>query len=73
MWEQCNGQLNNATEIMTSAYLTNQKELFQLACRHVHKRRLEGQTLEKEAWENLKKENPQLAMEMMTEAMFNSH
>merc|ERR1711981_788376 len=35
----------NAIEVMVSTYLTNQRESYQSACRYVHRRRLEGQTL----------------------------
>merc|ERR1712223_570129 len=56
----------NATEVMISAYSTNQKELFNLASKCIQKRKFEGQTLGKEALENLKKKDPNLAMEMLT-------
>ena len=61
----------NATEVMISAYKTNQKELFRLACSYVAKKMVEGLTLKKEALEKMKEEDPELAIEMMSEAMFN--
>ena len=63
----------NVTADMISAYMINQKELFNLASRYVNNRKLEGQTLEKEALESLKKKDPKLALEIMTEALFNVH
>ena len=63
----------NATEIMIAAYLTNQKELFGMACRYVHKQRLDHvQIMETGAWEKMKKKDPNLALEMMTEVMFHN-
>ena len=58
----------NAIEVMISAYKTNQKELFHLACKFV--RRYEVPMVETEAWEKMKEKEPNLALEMMTEAMF---
>ena len=63
----------NATEVMMKAYLIGKKDLFHLAYRYVHKKKLEGKTLDTEAWENMKMENPKLSLEMMTEALFNPH
>ena len=63
----------NAVEVMTKAYLIGKKDLFHLAYRYVHKKKLEGKALDTEAWENMKKEDPKLSLEMMTEAMINFH
>ena len=61
----------NAAEVMVAAYKTNQKELFRLACTFI--KRLNVPILKTEAVEKMKKKDPKLACEMMTEAMFNSH
>ena len=61
----------NAADVMVAAYKTNQKELFGLACGFVQ--RLKVPILETEAWEKMKKKDPNLACEMMAEAMFNPH
>ena len=51
---------------MVSAYKTNQKDLFHLACKFVRKYPI----METEALEKMKEKEPNLALEMMTEAMF---
>jgi len=60
----------NAVDIMTTAYTTNQKELFRVASRFLFKHQLEGRTFETKAWIEIKEKNPSQALEMMDEALF---
>ena len=61
----------NVMNVMTSAFLTNQKELFKMACEFVFKRSRNGQSVEIEAWKEFKEKNPVLANKMLEKAMFN--
>ena len=69
MKENLNDQ--NVVKIMTSAYLTNQKELFRMACKFVFKRGADDQFVQIEAWKEFKKKDHMLATKMLEEAMFN--
>ena len=62
---------HNVVKIMTSAYLTNQKELFRMACKFVFKRGADDQFVQIEAWKEFKKKDHMLATKMLEEAMFN--
>merc|ERR1719452_425613 len=61
----------NVVKVMTSAYLTNQKELFRMACKFVFKRGADDQIVQIEAWKEFKEKDPVLANKMLEEAMFN--
>ena len=67
------GNLNdqNVVKVMTSAYLTHQKELFRMACNFVFKRGADNQFVQTEAWKEFKNKDPMLATKMLEEAMFN--
>ena len=60
----------NVVKVMTSAYLTNQKELFRMACKFVFKRGADDQIVQIEAWKEFKEKDPVLANKMLEEAMF---
>ena len=51
----------NGVEIMNSAYLTNEKELFGEACKFVFKHKLIGD----EDWQDMKKNNPSYAFQVL--------
>ena len=68
MKENLNDQ--NVVEIMTSAYLTNKKELFRRACKFVFKRGADDQIVQIEAWKEFKEKDPMLANKMLEEAVF---
>ena len=59
----------NVVDVMTAAYLTNQEELFETAYKFIFKLRIE-KNVEIEAWKELDKKNPTLAIKMMKKAMF---
>ena len=61
----------NVVKIMTSAYLTNQKELFRMACKFVFKQGADDQIAPIETWKEFRKKDPMLATKMLEEAMFN--
>ena len=69
MKENLNDQ--NVVKVMTSAYLTRQKELFRMACNFVFKRGADNQFVQIEAWKEFKKKDHMLATKMLEEAMFN--
>ena len=69
MKENLNDQ--NVVKVMTSAYLTSQKELFRMACNFVFKRGVNNQFVQIEAWKEFKEKDPMLANKMLEEAMFN--
>ena len=52
---------SNALDVMNSAYLTNEKELFEEACKFVFKHNLIGD----EDWQDMKKNNPSYAIELL--------
>ena len=54
---------------MKSSYLTGQKGLFRLACKFV---KSNEKIVKTQAFEDMKKNNPILALEMLTEAMIPS-
>ena len=68
MKENLNDQ--NVVQVMTSAYLTNQKELFRMACEFVFKRGADDQIVQIDAWKELKEKDPMLANKMLEEAVF---
>ena len=68
MKENLNDQ--NVVKIMTSAYLTNQKELFRMACKFVFKLGADDQIVQIEAWKEFKEKDPMLANKMLEEAVF---
>ena len=51
----------NAVDVMSSAYLTNKKELFGEACKFVFNHKLIGD----ETWQDMKKNNPSYAFEVL--------
>ena len=55
----------NAMDVMNSAYLKNETDLFGKACKFVFKHKLIG----KEAWQEMKKNNPDYAIAIL-EAQF---
>ena len=59
----------NAMDVMKSSYLTGQKGLFRLACKFV---KSNEKIVKTQAFEDMKKNNPILALEMLTEAMIPS-
>ena len=62
---------NNAVDVMTSAFLTDQEELFELAYKFIFfKLRIKDQMVETEAWKKLQEEKPVLALKMLNKAVF---
>ena len=62
-------------KIMTAAFLTDQKELFESACQYVfnHSRineQIGPKIVETKAWKELEEKDPMLALKMLKEAMF---
>jgi len=62
---------NNVVDAMVASYLTNQKKLFEDAYIFLFKCRIKDKEFKTEAWEEMKKKTPNLASDMMAEAMFN--
>jgi len=60
----------NAVEVMTTAYATNQKELLRKASKILFKNQLAGQTFETAAWNEMKEKDPDLALTMIDEVLF---
>ena len=61
----------NVVDVMTAAFLTDQEELFELACKFVFKIRIDNQNVvETEAWKKLQEEKPILAFKMLNKALF---
>ena len=61
----------NAMEVMTAAFMTNQKELFESACKFVFKNN--SQIVASDilnAWKELEERDPMLALKMLKEAAF---
>ena len=61
---------DNAVDIMVASYEINQKGLFHAASKFLFKLRLAGKTFETSSWDDLKTNNPTMALEMMNESMF---
>ena len=62
---------NNAVDVMTSAFLTEQEELFELAYKFIFfKLRNDNQMVKTEAWEKFQEEKPVLALKMLNKAVF---
>ena len=62
---------NNAVDVMTSAFLTDQEELFESAYKFIFfKLRNDNQMVETEAWKKLQEEKPVLALKMLNKAVF---
>ena len=60
----------NVMDVMTAAFLTDQEELFELACKFVFKIRTDNQiVVETEAWKELQEEKPILALKMLNKAL----
>lgn len=60
----------NVVDTMIASYLTNQNELFKDAFLFLFNCRINDKKFETEAWEELKKKDPNLASIMIAEAMF---
>ena len=60
----------NAVEIMTKSHMINQKKLFDAARKFVQNCKNDGKSVNTEALDDVKKMNPKLAWEMMSDAMF---
>ena len=60
----------NAVEIMTKSYMINQKKLFDTARKFVQNCKNNGKFVNTGALDDVKKMNPKLAWEMMSDAMF---
>ena len=61
----------NVVDVMTAAFLTDQEELFELACKFIFKIRIDNQNVvETEAWKKLQEEKPILAFKMLNKALF---
>jgi len=60
----------NVAGVMTSAFLTDQEELFESAYKFLFKLRIDNQIVETEAWKKLHEENPVLASKMLNKAVF---
>ena len=56
--------VENATEIIISAHLTNQKDLFEIASDFVKKN--EGNLVKTTAWEEFKKANPTMVIDIFS-------
>ena len=61
---------NNAVDVMTSAFLTDKEELFELAYKFIFKLRNDNQMVETEAWKKFQEEKPVLALKMLNKAVF---
>ena len=62
--------VENAVAVMTTAYSTNQKELFRGASKFLLKNQLDGQTFETKAWNEMKEKDPAQALKMIEEVLF---
>ena len=62
--------VENAVAVMTTAYSTNQKELFRGASKFLLKNQLDGQTFETKAWNEMKENDPAQALKMIEEVLF---
>ena len=61
----------NVAGVMTSAFLTNQEELFESAYKFIFfKLRNDNQMVETEAWKKFQEEKPVLALKMLNKAVF---
>ena len=61
----------SAVDVMAAAFLTDQDELFELACKFIFKIRIDNQNVvETEAWKKLQEEKPILAFKMLNKALF---
>ena len=65
---ESNLTVGNAIEVMIAAYSSNQKELFGSACKFIAKNRGDEKFV-KTPWEEMKKKEPTLALQMMSEAI----
>ena len=61
----------NVVDTMIASYLTNQNELFKDSFLFLFNCRIKDKEFKTEAWEEMKKKTPNLASDMMSEAMFN--
>lgn len=62
---------NNAMDVMISAFLTDQEELFESAYKFIFfKLRIDNQMVETEAWKKFQEEKPVLAFKMLNKAVF---
>ena len=61
---------NNAVDVMTSAFLTDKEELFELAYKFIFKLRNDNKMVETEAWKKFQEEKPVLALKMLNKAVF---
>ena len=60
----------NVVDVMTTAFSTNQEDLFESAYKFLFKLRIDNQIVETEAWKKLQEENPALASKMLNKAVF---
>ena len=61
---------DNVVEIMKKAYMINQIDLFDVARKFVQNCKNNGEVVEMEAFNEMKKIHPNLALEMLTKALF---
>ena len=64
---------DNVVEIMKKSYMINQQDLFDVARKFVQNCKNNGEVVEMGAFDEMKKIHPNLALEMLTEAMFQTH
>ena len=59
-----NISIENATEVVVSAHLTNQKDLFEIASNFIYENK--GKVTKTIAWEEFKKSNPTMAIDIFS-------
>ena len=64
---------DNVVEIMKKSYMINQIELFDVARKFVQNCKDNGEVVEMGAFDEMKKIHPNLALEMLSEATFQTH
>ena len=64
---------DNVVEIMKKSYMINQHDLFDVARKFVQNCKNNGEVVEMRAFDEMKKIHPNLALEMLSEATFQTH
>ena len=64
---------DNVVDIMKKSYMINQHDLFDVARKFVQNCKNNGEVVETGAFDEMKKIHPNLALKMLTEAMFQTH
>ena len=64
---------DNVVDIMKKSYMINQHDLFDVARKFVQNCKNNGEVVEMGAFDEMKKIHPNLALEMLTEALFQTH